>query len=138
MVVEGDPAWQGVEPMPIGSVGPGIGPLGEEGLDEPLRLAVGLGPVRAGAPVADTEALERSRVAAAPVGVAVSVSARSMRMPWAANQALASSSAAAAERGSSPSTRATKPSRLRSSMSTSRWSYPMPRPRGTAMPRPWM
>jgi hypothetical protein len=51
-VVVGDPGWQGVETLLVGPVEPAVGPLGQERLDEPLRFAVGLRPIRTGPRVA--------------------------------------------------------------------------------------
>lgn len=48
MIVEVDPARESGEPGVVGAVELGVGPLGDEGLDEALRLAVRLGPVRPG------------------------------------------------------------------------------------------
>ena len=61
MVVEVEPGWQVRQPLGVGAVGPGVGPLVEQGLDEALGLAVGLRPVGPGALVAD---VETARVAA--------------------------------------------------------------------------
>jgi len=45
LIVEVDKGWQGRQASCVGDIGPGIGPLAEECLNEPLGLAVGLGPI---------------------------------------------------------------------------------------------
>ena len=58
IVVVADPGGQRLQALVVGPVEPPIGPLGEQRLDEPLGLAVGLGPVRPGPPVAGVDRLQ--------------------------------------------------------------------------------
>ena len=55
MVVVPEPAVKGGCPLPARAVDRAIGPTGEQRADESLRLAVGLGPIGAGAAVPDPE-----------------------------------------------------------------------------------
>jgi hypothetical protein len=64
-VVLVDPARQSLDPLVIGSVEPTVGPLAEEGLDEPLGLAVGLGAMRPGPLVAGIDRGDRPGLAIA-------------------------------------------------------------------------
>ena len=40
MVVEVEPVWQGLEPLVVGAIGAGVGPLAKQRLDEPFDLAI--------------------------------------------------------------------------------------------------
>ena len=71
-VVVVDPTLKAVQPCVIGPVEPAVGPLGEEDLDEPLGLAVGLRPVRLSPLVAGADGVDRRGVSRAlGVGPAV-------------------------------------------------------------------
>jgi hypothetical protein len=70
-VVVRDPGRQGVKPLGVGAVETSVGPLGEERLDEPLCLAVGLGPIWTGPLVASLERLDRALEGGTRVRLAV-------------------------------------------------------------------
>src|SRR4051812_27279293 len=52
-IVEVDKAAKGMESITVRAIGSGVGPLVDEGLDEPFGLAVGLRPERPGPLVTD-------------------------------------------------------------------------------------
>jgi hypothetical protein len=54
-IVEPQPASQGAATFGVAAVQPGVGPLIQQGLVEPLDLAIGLGPVAAGALAPDPQ-----------------------------------------------------------------------------------
>ena len=62
MVVVPEPAVKGGGALRAGAVDRAVGPAAEQGADEALGFAVGLGPVGAGAQVADPERAAGDRV----------------------------------------------------------------------------
>ena len=70
-VVVGDPDWESREPLVVGAVEPPVGPLGEQGLDEALGLAVWSAAGRAGPLVAGIDRLDRPAEGRAGVGPGV-------------------------------------------------------------------
>ena len=70
-VVVGDPGRQAVDPLVIGAVQLTVGPLREKGLDEPLGLAIGLGPIRPGPLVPCLDRLDSPLEGGARIGLAV-------------------------------------------------------------------
>ena len=62
MVVVPEPAVKGCGAFGAGAVDRAVGPAGEEGADEAFGFAVGLGPVGAGAEVADTQGAAGDRM----------------------------------------------------------------------------
>src|SRR4051794_15166817 len=73
MVVVPDPAVKGAGAFAAGAVDRAVGPAGEQGADEAFGFAVGLGPVRPGAEVAEAglaagECVHDAAVAGAVVG----------------------------------------------------------------------
>jgi hypothetical protein len=79
VVVGLEPARKGVQAGLVAGVGPRVGPLQGEGGVEPLRLAVGLRPVGAGALVGDSDASQH--LAEQPRAVAVAVVGEDLRNP---------------------------------------------------------
>ena len=71
MVVVPEPAVKGAVRSCADAVDRAVGPAGEQGADEAFGFAVGLGPVGAGAEVADTEGAAGDRVDGGAVGAAV-------------------------------------------------------------------
>jgi hypothetical protein len=90
-MVEAQPSSEGPRTLVVGTVQPWVGPLIEQGLVEPLDLAIGLGPIRAGPLKADAEpaAVSVNRTESVEA-LALSVSTRSIRTPWSAKQPAAS------------------------------------------------
>src|SRR5215210_2184969 len=69
LIVEVDEGRQRLEPLGVRSIRPGVGPLPDEGSDEPLGLAVGLRTIRPG-PAVSTLA-EDGAIGVRPIGEAV-------------------------------------------------------------------
>ena len=66
-IVELDVAAKGMESLAVRAVGSGVGPLIEQGPDEALGLAVGLGPERPGSLVTDITGAERIAIGVAAI-----------------------------------------------------------------------
>ena len=66
-----DPGRESVESLVVRAVEPAVGPLGEEGLDEALGLAVGLWAIGPGATMAGLDGGERPSVGRARIGPGV-------------------------------------------------------------------
>src|SRR5438067_152540 len=62
MVVVPEPSVKGLCSFVAGVVDRAVGPAAQQGADEPFGFAVGLGPVGAGAEVADSHSAARDRV----------------------------------------------------------------------------
>ncbi len=73
-IVEADESAEGMETVAVRPIGSSVGPLVEQGLDEALGLAVGLGSERAGS-------LVPNLVAAEDVAVGVTAIAGSVEFP---------------------------------------------------------
>jgi hypothetical protein len=71
VIVEVDEVAERLQSIAVGAIRPGVGPLVEQGLDEPLGLAVGLGPERPGPLVADLEPPEDVAIGVAAIARAV-------------------------------------------------------------------